>query len=234
MINKSRDILIVVMGLLVGIICICSIADAVDLLVSWQPVTDEDAAGYNVSYDGPSSGRWSTPCSAYQVSSMGVAIGTTTYLITDAANGDYCVYVRTYDTYGNMSTYTSYCGNLSEGTTWTTVGVTEPTPCLPEAAIALSTSIGLQVNTLNVSATDESTGTGIDTWLWSVYNADGDQIADYTYSTQDINHTFGNGTSSLRLRVWNDVWFDDEWAYIYVYGIRTLTNGAIRNGTFHP
>lgn len=51
---------------------------AADLKLTWEPNTDGDLAGYNVSYDGPASDRWETPCGPYEYSSMGLPTEWTT------------------------------------------------------------------------------------------------------------------------------------------------------------
>jgi hypothetical protein len=205
-----------------------SIARAFDLLITWNPNTDSDLAGYNVSYDGPTSTRWTTPCNAYQVSSQGVSLYTTTYTITGASNGNYSIYIRAYDTNGNMSSYTPYVGTVSGGNTWTVTG-SEPTPCIPEALFSLSTSTG--VGWVNVTCTNESTVNSPDTWLWSIFN-DGNTtiVPNYTYTTEDITREFGTGTTSIRLRVWNDNWFDDYWLYTYVTG-NPMRNVVLKGAT---
>ncbi len=197
---------------------------AADLQLSWDANTESDLAGYNVSYDGPASDRWETPCGPYEYSSMGLPleglVHTTTITIEDAATGNYAFYVRAYDEAGNMSGYNAYAGTLSldgEIYTWSTVGVDAPDGCLPVALFVCSTTYGLSVNSLEVTFTNQSTENNPDTWEWAIWYNDNDTTTpDYTYSTENLVHTFPQGTSAVRLRVWNDTWFDDEWAYIYV------------------
>jgi len=49
-----------------------------------------------------------------------------------------------------------------------------------------------------------------------------------------MSHTFPVGTSAIRLRVWNDTWFDDYWKYIYVTSFAGIRNGSIVNGGLRP
>lgn len=198
---------------------------AFDLKITWDANTEEDLAGYNVSYDGPSSSRWETPCGPYEVSSLGVGYNTT-YTIEGATVGTYGIYIRAYDTMGNMSDYHPYAGTvtLDGGVyTWSTVGVDAPDGCLPVALFVCSTTYGLSVDSLEVTFTNQSTENNPDTWEWAIWYNDNDTTTpDYTYSTENLVHTFPQGTSAVRLRVWNDTWFDDEWAYIYVTDGRSL------------
>lgn len=223
MITKTRDILLLIVGILAGLMLSMSILNAFDLLISWEANTDSDLAGYNVSYDGPTSTRWTTPCDPYQVSSQGVDSATTTYTITNASNGNYAIYIRAYDTNGNMSGYTPYVGTVSGGNTWTVQG-SEPTPCLPIARFQMNPGQG--VLPFTSTGTDVSIGTPV-SWEWTIWNT---SDVSTSYTTQNISHEFEAGTSVIKLRVWNTNWFSDAWSNFPTaptsVGI-TLTGGGI-------
>ncbi|OPZ39081.1 MAG: hypothetical protein BWY95_02809 [Bacteroidetes bacterium ADurb.BinA104] len=208
---------------------------AFDLKITWDANTEEDLAGYNVSYDGPASGRWATPCSAYTVSSLGVGYNTT-YTIEGATVGTYGIYIRAYDTMGNMSDCTAYAGSVyldGETYTWSTEGVDAPDDCLPVALFVCSSTTGL--NPLTVTCTNQSTENSPDTWEWAVfYETNETTTPDHTVTTKNMSHTFPVGTSAIRLRVWNDTWFDDYWKYIYVTSFGGIRSGSIRNGGLRP
>jgi len=207
-------------------------AMAFSLQVTWSPNTEIDLAGYNISYDGPSSGRWTTPCRPYEVSSLGVGYDTT-FTIEDATVGDYCFYIRAYDTMGNMSECTPYAGtvSLSGGVyTWSTVGVTAPDDCLPEAIIACATTTG--VGPLKLTLESQSDENSPDTWEWGVWDADNETtLPDTIYATETVIHTFpGVGTYVVRLRAWNDTWFDDDWKVFYISHHGALLNVTTGSG----
>lgn len=167
---------------------------AADLKLFWTPNTESDLAGYNVSYDGPASDRWSTPCGSYEYSSMGLVYNTT-YTITDADPGDYAFYVRAYDEAGNMSGYNAYAGNLSEVGTWTTVGISEPYNCLPVPTVTAPAYARIPAR-INVGATNAST-----------IEVDGEEVTD-AYILRE------QGSKSLRVRAQNSTWYGDTWTEI--------------------
>jgi hypothetical protein len=167
---------------------------AADLKLSWTPNTESDLAGYNVSYDGPSSDRWSTPCGPYEYSSMGLEYNTT-YTITDATPGNYAFYVRAYDDSGNMSGYNAYAGNLSEAGTWTTVGISEPDNCLPVPTVTAPAYARIPAR-INVGATNAST-----------IEVDGEEVTD-AYILRE------QGSKGLRVRAQNSTWYGVTWQEI--------------------
>jgi len=167
---------------------------AADLKLFWTPNTESDLAGYNVSYDGPASDRWETPCGPYEYSSMGLEYNTT-YIITDAAPGDYAFYVRAYDYYGHMSSYNAYAGNLSEAGEWTTVGISEPDACLPVPTVTAPAYARIPAR-INVGATNAST-----------IEVDGEEVTD-AYILRE------QGRKSLRVRAQNSTWYGVTWQEI--------------------
>ena len=171
---------------------------AADLKLSWNPNTESDLAGYNVSYDGPESDRWVTPCGPYEHNSMGLPLGlvhTTTMTITDAATGDYAFYVRAYDYSCNMSSYNAYAGNLSEAGEWTTEGISEPDACLPVPTVTAPAYARIPAR-INVGATNAST-----------IEVDGEEVTD-AYILRE------QGSKSLRVRAQNSTWYGVTWTEI--------------------
>lgn len=170
---------------------------AADLKLSWNPNTESDLAGYNVSYDGPSSDRWSTPCGPHEHNSMGLVYNTT-YTITDAAPGNYAFYVRAYDEAGNMSGYNAYAGTLSQDGeiyTWTTIGISEPDNCLPVPTVTAPAYARIPAR-INVGATNAST-----------IEVDGEEVTD-AYILRE------QGSKSLRVRAQNSTWYGVTWTEI--------------------
>lgn len=168
---------------------------AADLKLSWTPNTESDLAGYNVSYDGPESDRWETPCGPYEYSSMGLPTDTTTITITDAAPGNYAFYVRAYDYSGNMSGYNAYAGNLSEAGEWTTEGISEPDACLPVPTVTAPAYARIPAR-INVGATNAST-----------IEVDGEEVTD-AYILRE------QGSKSLRVKAQNSTWYGVTWTEI--------------------
>ena len=179
---------------------------AADLKLSWNPNTEGDLAGYNVSYDGPASDRWVTPCGPYEYSSMGLPtewttlglIHTTTMTITDVAPGNYAFYVRAYDDSGNMSGYNAYAGTLSQDGeiyTWTTIGISEPDNCLPVPTVTAPAYARIPAR-INVGATNAST-----------IEVDGEEVTD-AYILRE------QGSKSLRVRAQNSTWYGVTWQEI--------------------
>ncbi len=206
--------------LLIFLVMIVSVlASAADLQISWSPNTEIDLAGYNVSYDGPSSTRWTTPCDPYEVSSQGVIFYTTQYTVSDAAAGDYAIYVRAYDQTGNMSDCDILTGNLSAGGVWTTEGVTAPATCYPEASFTASPDHGTAPYT--VTLTDTSTGSPV-SWEWCIDLTVFATTQDTTYEITDLEN------KHVRLRVWNDNWFDD--AYYTIMALQPTMQGCSLQG----
>ncbi len=167
---------------------------AADLKLTWDANTESDLAGYNVSYDGPSSDRWSTPCGSYEYSSMWLEYNTT-YTITNAAPGNYAFYVRAYDYSGNMSGYNAYAGNLSEAGEWTTIGISEPDNCLPVPTVTAPAYARIPAR-INVGATNAST-----------IEVDGEEVTD-AYILRE------QGSKSLRVRAQNSTWYGVTWTEI--------------------
>ncbi len=171
---------------------------AADLQLSWDANTESDLAGYNVSYDGPTSDRWETPCGPYEYSSMGLPTDTTTMTITDVAPGNYAFYVRAYDDSGNMSGYKAYAGTLSQDGeiyTWTTVGISEPDNCLPVPTVTAPAYARIPAR-INVGATNAST-----------IEVDGEEVTD-AYILRE------QGSKSLRVRAQNSTWYGVTWQEI--------------------
>jgi len=168
---------------------------AADLKLFWTPNTESDLAGYNVSYDGPASNRWETPCGPYEYSSMVLPTDTTTITITDAAPGNYAFYVRAYDYSGNMSGYNAYAGNLSEAGEWTTEGISEPDACLPVPTVTAPAYARIPAR-INVGATNAST-----------IEVDGEEVTD-AYILRE------QGSKSLRVRAQNSTWYGVTWTEI--------------------
>jgi PKD repeat protein len=179
---------------------------AADLKLSWTPNTESDLAGYNVSYDGPASGRWVTPCGPYEYSSMGLVYNTT-YTITDAAPGDYAFYVRAYDEAGNMSGYNAYAGTLSQDGeiyTWTTVGISEPDNCVPSPTITASHTAMRVPFRLSVQGQATNNPTS---WEMEI-NGDAESVNEraYTYTT--------SGVRQIKLKAQNSTWYGVTWQEI--------------------
>lgn len=196
---------------------------AFSIVVSWEPSTDYDIAGYNISYDTPTSDRWSTPCDPYEVSSIGIPlvydeteyvyVHTTTYTIEDASTGIYAVYIRAYDYTGLMSDYTPYAFNVASdgegGYTVSTVGISEPGDCLPVASIAeIATTTGLAPFEVSFSGSCTNNPTS---WAWDF---DRDGVDDAT--TQNASYTYNTGGIAYypKLRVYNSLWFSDAFSEI--------------------
>lgn len=178
------------------LILILPLLIAADLKLTWDANTESDLAGYNVSYDGPASDRWVTPCGPYEYSSMG--LDNTTYTITDAAPGNYAFYVRAYDYSGNMSGYNAYAGTLSQDGeiyTWTAVGISEPDNCLPVPTVTAPAYARIPAR-INVGATNAST-----------IEVDGEEVTD-AYILRE------QGSKSLRVRAQNSTWYGVTWTEI--------------------
>ena len=186
------------------------LAYAMDLKITWDANTEADLGGYNISYDSPSSDRWVTPCGPYEVSSLGVGYNTT-YTIEDVAPGDYALYIRAYDINGLMSDYTAIAGNLSEAGVWSTVGISEPTNCVPDAIITTSTTTGISPKSIIFSASESTNDPTM--WHWWIPYTDGDETYDFT--TEEFT-TNAEGMLYVRLRTWNSTWFDDDFVLLYI------------------
>jgi hypothetical protein len=185
---------------------------AADIKLTWNPNTEWDLAGYNVSYDGPSSGRWATPCGPYEYSSMGLPvewttlglIHTTTITIEDAATGNYAFYVRAYDTTGNMSSYNAYAGNLNEAGTWTTVGISEPDNCVPSPTITASHTAMRVPFRLSVQGQATNNPTS---WEMEISgNTENVSQRSYIYTT--------SGVRQIKLKAQNSTWYGVTWTEI--------------------
>jgi len=179
---------------------------AADLKLFWTPNTESDLAGYNVSYDGPASDRWETPCGPYEYSSMGLVYNTT-YTITDAAPGDYAFYVRAYDEAGNMSGYNAYAGTLSQDGeiyTWTTEGISEPDNCVPSPTITASHTAMRVPFRLSVQGQATNNPTS---WEMEI-NGDAENVNEraYTYTT--------SGVRQIKLKAQNSTWYGVTWTEI--------------------
>lgn len=179
---------------------------AADLKLTWDANTESDLAGYNVSYDGPASDRWVTPCGPYEYSSMGLVYNTT-YTITDAAPGDYAFYVRAYDYSGNMSGYNAYAGTLSQDGeiyTWTTVGISEPDNCVPSPTITASHTAMRVPFRLSVQGQATNSPTS---WKMEI-SGDSENVNErsYVYTT--------SGIRQIKLRAQNATWYGVTWREI--------------------
>lgn len=193
---------------------------AADLKITWDANTEDDLAGYNLSYDSPTSDRWETSCSAYEYSSMGLEYNTT-YTIEDCSVGDYSIYVRAYDTSGNMSGYNAYAcivSSTGEGVySVTTQGIEEPTNCVPVATIIYPHGGSPMTVTLRAIATNNPTS-----FDWEVYKT----TTPEEYTTSGINETFDSErTYYVRVTATNATWFGQAWATI-----RALINPPTRCG----
>lgn len=177
---------------------------AADLQLSWDANTESDLAGYNVSYDGPTSDRWETPCGPYEYSSMGLPTDTTTMTITNAAPGNYAFYVRAYDYSGNMSGYNAYAGNLSEAGTWTTIEISEPYNCVPSPTITASHTAMRVPFRLSVQGQATNNPTS---WEMEI-NGDAESVNErsYTYTTSGVRH--------IKLKAQNSTWYGVTWTEI--------------------
>jgi len=188
---------------------------AADLKLSWNPNTESDLAGYNVSYDGPASDRWETPCGPYEYSSMGLPtewttlglVHTTTMTITDAAPGNYAFYVRAYDEAGNMSGYNAYAGTLSQDGeiyTWTTVGISEPDNCVPSPTITASHTAMRVPFRLSVQGQATNSPTS---WEMEISgNTENASQRSYIYTT--------SGVRQIKLKAQNSTWYGVTWQEI--------------------
>lgn len=188
------------------LILILPLLIAADLKLSWTPNTESDLAGYNVSYDGPASDRWSTPCGPYEYGSMGLVYNTT-YTITDAAPGDYAFYVRAYDEAGNMSGYNAYAGTLSQDGeiyTWTTEGISEPDNCVPSPTITASHTAMRVPFRLSVQGQATNNPTS---WEMEI-SGDTENVSElsYTYTT--------SGVRQIKLKAQNSTWYGVTWQEI--------------------
>ena len=188
------------------LILILPLLIAADLQLSWDANTESDIAGDNVSYDGPSSDRWETPCGPYEHNSMGLPmewttlglVHTTTITIEDVAPGNYAFYVRAYDDSGNMSGYNAYAGTLSQDGeiyTWTTEGISEPDNCVPVPTVTAPAYARIPAR-INVGATNAST-----------IEVDGEEVTD-AYILRE------QGRKSLRVRAQNSTWYGVTWQEI--------------------
>lgn len=181
---------------------------AADLKLSWNPNTESDLAGYNVSYDGPSSDRWETPCGPYEHNSMGLPleglVHTTTITITNAAPGNYAFYVRAYDEAGNMSGYNAYAGNLSEANEWTTVGISEPDNCVPSPTITASHTAMRVPFRLSVQGQATNNPTS-----WEM------EISGDTENTSQRSYIYTtSGVRLIKLKAQNSTWYGVTWTEI--------------------
>ena len=185
------------------LILILPLLIAADLKLVWNPNTEWDLAGYNVSYDGPASNRWETPCGPYEYSSMELEYNTT-YTITDAAPGNYAFYVRAYNDSGNMSGYNAYAGNLSEAGEWTTIGISEPDNCVPSPTITASHTVMRVPFRLSVQGQATNNPTS---WEMEI-NGDSESVNDrtYTYTT--------SGIRKIKLKAQNSTWYGVTWQEI--------------------
>ncbi len=222
--------------IIAAVLCLCvyvGAALAFDLLVSWDKNTESNLGGYNISYDTPTSSRWETPCGPYEYSSIGLPLvgetHTTTYTISDATVGNYAFYVRAYNTNGLMSDYEAYAGTVSldgEEYTWTTLGISEPTNCVPDALISVSHSTGITPQTISF---DASTSTNDpDTWYWWINWVAGEIEADADYTTESFDAQVAQ-RGWARLRVYNDTWFDDAFTWLYIQDV-ILRNIRVEGG----
>lgn len=214
--------------LAVALVVICGLyLSAFSIVVSWEPNTvDWDLAGYNLSYDGPTSDRWTTPCGPYEVSSLGVEYNTT-YTITDASVGTYAFYVRAYDTAGNMSDYTPYACLVATdgigGYTLTTEGISEPANCVPVASIVVDKTRGSVPMTVSFSGSSTNNPTS---WSWDF---DRDGIEDSTL--QNDSYVYNTeGIYSPKLRAWNSTWFDDAFVTVYPGFLPLIMTGGSVSG----
>lgn len=215
-----------IMFLLVGIIgSISGIALAVTLEISWNPNTESNLAGYNISWDGPSSDRWSTPTGAYEHSSIGVSTANTTYDIEDAAAGNYAVYVRAYNTAGLMSDYEPFAFTLTTMDTIDTTGIAEPTKTVPLITIIvdpITTVKNYEIYQDDIFKASiqvlDTTGTSIDKWY----------MDNTLVSTDTTLSTTPNkiGIIAIRGRGKNNTWHNDATQIITVKQIPAMRGGS--------
>jgi PKD repeat protein len=230
MIRKQKDIILVIVLMLITAFVWTTAVLSVDLQITWNPNDDWDLAGYNISYDGPSSARWNTSCAPYEHSSMGVSEYTTSFLIEDAQAGNYAFFVRAFDSFGNMSDYEPYAGHFDGEDTWTTQGVSEPTNCVPVATIVVASTSGLTPLTLNFAGSSTNNPTS---WHWDFGDgttSDVQNPGDHTYTLSQFVNSM---TYRLELKVENDNWFDREIMDIIVNRSMTLGSGCSGTASFH-
>jgi PKD repeat protein len=228
MIKKQKDYILAVVLLLLTVVVWSSVALSVSLQVSWDPNDDWDLAGYNISYDSPSSARWETPCTPYEHSSMGVSVYTTSFLIEDAQAGNYAFYVRAFDSFGNMSDYGPYAGYFDGEEIWTTQGVSEPTNCVPVASIVVAATSGITPLTLNFAGSSTNNPTS---WHWDFGDgatSDVQNPGDHTYTSEYSTITYRVGLS-----VENSTWFSTDSQEITVHFLKSLSPGYSGTASFH-